>query len=247
MFNSAMPLRLDAEALLTVWERAVGRPPSVRDDVLLQGLANDCASDVPLGERNAMLLGMHARIFGPDLALISHCPGCATVTQFAANCDVMVAELAPAHATTAHELEVQGHRVRFRLPHASDVAASSHASSENEFAESLVARCVQSCTDNGQPVAPSALPSHVLDALSQRMESLDPGASLSFALQCPECSMRWDAQLDAAELLWQKIQTESERLLFDVDTLARAYGWTEAQVLQLSPMRRAAYLQMAMA
>ena len=36
----------------------------------------------------------------------------------------------------------------------------------------------------------------------------------------------------------------AERTLADVDTLARAYGWTEAEVMELSPTRRAAYLQL---
>ena len=34
----------------------------------------------------------------------------------------------------------------------------------------------------------------VLDALSERMETLDPAASLSFALECPQCATRWDAR-----------------------------------------------------
>jgi hypothetical protein len=32
--------------------------------------------------------------------------------------------------------------------------------------------------------------------------------------------------------------------LLDVDALARAYGWSEPQVLALSATRRAAYLQL---
>ncbi len=32
-------------------------------------------------------------------------------------------------------------------------------------------------------------------------------------------------------------------ILFDVDLLARAYGWPEAEVLALSPTRRAWYVE----
>jgi hypothetical protein len=45
-------------------------------------------------------------------------------------------------------------------------------------------------------------------------------------------------------MLWMRLQLAAERLLLDVDALARAYGWSEAQVLALPPLRRAAYLQM---
>ena len=91
------------------------------------------------------------------------------------------------------------------------------------------------------------LPMPVLDALSRHMEALDPGAGVSFALVCPQCGTCWDAQLDVGELVWQKLRAAAERLLLDVDALARAYGWTEPEVLRLSPVRRAAYLQMVIA
>ena len=48
-------------------------------------------------------------------------------------------------------------------------------------------------------------------------------------------------------VLWQKVRAGAERVLLDIDMLARSYGWTEREVLRLSPLRRAAYLQMATA
>jgi hypothetical protein len=88
------------------------------------------------------------------------------------------------------------------------------------------------------------MPEPVLDALSRHMETLDPGASVSFALDCPQCATHWQAPLDVGEMLWQKVRAAAERVLLDIDMLARAYGWTEREVLRLSPLRRAAYLQM---
>ena len=100
------------------------------------------------------------------------------------------------------------------------------------------------CTRDDANVPVGALPDAVLDILSQRMEALDPAASVSFAVECPHCDTQWEARLDVGQLLWQKIQAAAESLLLDIDALARAYGWTECEVLQLNPLRRAAYLQM---
>jgi hypothetical protein len=91
------------------------------------------------------------------------------------------------------------------------------------------------------------LPAQVLDALSQHMESLDPGATVSFALECPQCGVLWQAPLDVGDMVWQKVRAAAERVLLEIDALARAYGWTEREVLRLSPVRRAAYLQMVTA
>jgi hypothetical protein len=111
----------------------------------------------------------------------------------------------------------------------------------------VIESCVLTCTRNNAPSGPSALPDAALDAVSRQMEALDPGAEVSFALDCPDCGTHWDAPLDIGQLVWQRVQTGAERLFLDVDALARAYGWTEQEVLNLPPVRRAAYLQIVTA
>jgi hypothetical protein len=103
------------------------------------------------------------------------------------------------------------------------------------------------CRHGASEVAVRELPAPVLDALSQQLEKLDPGASVSFAVVCPQCASHWDAPLDVGEIVWQKVRAAAERLLLDIDMLARTYGWTESEVLRLNPLRRAAYLQMVTA
>jgi hypothetical protein len=53
-----------------------------------------------------------------------------------------------------------------------------------------------------------------------------------------------DAALDPGALLWDDVQAYARGVLGQVHSLARAYGWTESEVLSLSPRRRAAYLEM---
>ncbi len=81
--------------------------------------------------------------------------------------------------------------------------------------------------------------------LSAQLDALDPGAVLGFALNCPACGHGWSAAIDVGCALWSELQRAAERALIEIDALARAYGWTERDVLSLSPVRRAAYLQLA--
>lgn len=250
-----MSAPLDPEALLALWEDALGLVPIERDEALLRGLVADEDAQRTLGERNALLLQRHAQLFGSTIALASRCPRCATSTRFGADCAELAAQIPPERATAIHTLDAGGHRIEFRLPRADDVAAAARtpvdedpageARAGDDFAGRLLERCIVSCTQAGAAIEPSLLSREVREQLSQRMEALDPGASLCFALRCPECSASWDARLDPGELVWQKVQAEAERLLLDVDELARAYGWTQTEVLRLSPIRRAAYLQLA--
>ena len=71
-----------------------------------------------------------------------------------------------------------------------------------------------------------------------------PGAMPGQILNCPTCGNQWQLFFDIAAFLWLKIEMQARRLLREVHTLARAYGWREADILALSPWRRQAYLEM---
>ena len=77
------------------------------------------------------------------------------------------------------------------------------------------------------------------------MEEADPLADVRLELECGECGLGFDASLEPSEFAWNEVRDAARRLLWDVDTLARAYGWTERDVLARSPARRAAYVDMA--
>ncbi|MGI9079174.1 MAG: hypothetical protein ACR2G6_17870 [Gemmatimonadaceae bacterium] len=95
----------------------------------------------------------------------------------------------------------RGLRAPDRFPPAdiSDIAIASGEQSEEDFTRLLLDRCVLACTREGHDIPAWQLSAPVLDALSQHMERLDPGARVSFALDCPQCATRWQAQLDIGE------------------------------------------------
>lgn len=235
--------RSQTTALMALWECGVSDCSASRGEALLRAAGAEPAGT--LGELNARLLELHQSLFGAEIDLLSTCPGCGTVSQFSCDCEALVPQRAQTDPSASHWLDTDGYRVEFRLPTAGDVGAASARSTPETFPHHLLDRCVLTSTWGDAAVAVHELPAPVLDMVSSRMEQLDPGASLSFALRCPECEARWDAILDVAQLTWQTIQTAAEKLLVEVDALARTYGWTEAEVLSLSPIRRAAYLQMA--
>jgi hypothetical protein len=233
------------DALLALWEAALGQPAGARDDALLRAWRQDVRPARTLGERNSRLMELHACLFGREIELLSHCPACGTAVQFSADCESLAEQMQPRlDEAPPFRLNVQGHVIEFRLPDSDDIAIASAEDGDDDFVQRLLDRCVLACTHEDEHFAARDLPASVLDTLSQHMESLDPGASVSFGLDCPQCAAHWQAPLDVGDIVWQKVRAAAERILLDIDALARAYGWTEREVLRLSPMRRAAYLQM---
>ena len=53
----------------------------------------------------------------------------------------------------------------------------------------------------------------------------------------------WQLTLDIVSFLWSEISSLAKRHLREVHTLAWAYGWSEADILAMSPARRQFYLE----
>jgi hypothetical protein len=90
---------------------------------------------------------------------------------------------------------------------------------------------------------PRELAEPVVEAVIDSIVAADPQADIRIDLECPACAARWLAPFDVASYLWTELDALARRTLIQVHQLASAYGWTESEVLDLSPRRRAAYLE----
>jgi hypothetical protein len=230
-----MPLLAAAE----LWERGLGLPPASR----ALALAPETAG-CPVGARDAALVALRERAFGERLVAVAICRACGERLEL----DMMTAQLAAEPATDG-QLEVAAGDVvvRFRLPRAEDLVAIEDLGDVGAARAQLLERCVVSAQRKGRSLRPRALPARAVAAVCERMAAADPQADTRVALCCPACGAESDEPLDIGTFLWRELEAAARRLLQDVSDLARAYGWTEDEVLRLTPSRRAAYLELATA
>ena len=87
----------------------------------------------------------------------------------------------------------------------------------------LVSRCVVSVDGRDAAVPPDAL----ADALSEPLAALDPQAELVIDVSCPACDEPMTALVDAATVLLAELTASDDRLLREVDAIARVYHWSE--------------------
>ncbi len=237
----------DAE-LLALWEQALPLAPPARDRVL--GRAAGAAPNATLGQCNHALLRLRERWFGRRLALRVVCPRCADELDFEVDSARigLTSEAADAAAGTPQQIEHGSLRLHFRAPRADDLEALADNAQANASAEAFARALFERCVIGVDGAAEGAvLSADMQTAVAQQIDAIDPQASLDFALDCPACGHAFNAPLDLAALLWSELRHRAEQLLADVAALAHAYGWREADVLALTPTRRAAYLQLAQA
>jgi hypothetical protein len=87
------------------------------------------------------------------------------------------------------------------------------------------------------------IPPPWLGPMGAALEALDPLNALELAAICPACGGPNDIELDLEAVLLERAAGRRERLLDMVHRIARAYHWSEAEILALPPARRARYLE----
>jgi hypothetical protein len=238
--------RLFAHDLLQIWEAGRDRHPVDRALIVLDAAYPESGwdelADLGVGARDARLLAVRARTFGPTLEGFAACPRCTEGLQFG----MAAADLLAPAATEEHilELDAEGVSLRFRLPNSRDLGAAVAREDPAAARALLVRRCVLGATRDGRSVPADDLPDGVVSALARRMGELDPQAEIELDLHCPACDNRWPAHFDIVAFLWSEVVTHAGRLLREVDALARAYGWREADILSMSPGRRRSYIEL---
>jgi len=241
-----------AADLLALWERAAATGPVDRSRVLLAAARPewpDAALDrVGLGQREAWLLALRRQLFGDRLRAAVSCPDCASDLALSLPSDDVVFEAPQSDAEGGRPVSVtaRGYAVEARTPEAADLAAAAAAGDVLAVRAALIERCVTSATRNGEPVDAGALPDDVVAALGAAVAEADPQAELLLDVVCAFCGRRWAAALDVAEFLWKEIDAAAHRLVDEVAALARAFGWSEGEVLALSPARRKTYVERAL-
>lgn len=241
-----MPLTADAQ-LLEVWESGLVQHPVDRALTLLlaaePGETRPNLAALPLSQVDGRLLRAYRQAIGPRLACRATCPACGEELEFGletAGLETLGADEPPPAFTFSWE----GYTVAFRLPTSLDLAASAGCAEEAEARRSLLSRCILSARHGVDEVDPGELPEGLTTALEEHIGEFDPQAEWLLDLACAACGHAWQERLDIAGFIWAQVHARARRVLLEVHSLASAYGWSEGEILAMSPARRQAYREM---
>jgi hypothetical protein len=248
MSMTALP-GMAARRLLTAWDDGAVRHPVERPLTLLTaatGDQNETLAALPLGQREQMLLLLRERVFGARITALATCPACSERVEVALlSADLRQGSPEGTLDPAALTFGLNGYQVDFRLPDTRDAAAAASSSDVDSARQVLLSRCLTVTDADGGRVAAADIPPDVVAAAGERIAELDPQADIRLLLTCPGCREAWDAPFDVGAFLWIELEAWARRTMHAVDELARAYGWSEAEILDLSERRRQAYLELA--
>ena len=230
---------LSAHDLMAAWDGPETETPHARLERLLSMVVND--DDLgrdSLGRRNQRLIGLRRALCGPQpIEVIARC-GCGTENEITLPSEAIETAPVPApHQRTT--VAIGGRTVTARLPTMADLNAIASLGDSAEAKAALLARCLDSANDD-DPIDPDRL----LAVLAERFEAMDPVADLRMSVRCVGCDAPLSVVVDLASFVSRDIGRQVVTLMGEVDCLARAYGWAEADILALPLPRRRRYVAM---
>jgi hypothetical protein len=226
---------LSPDLLLETWARARSEAPPARALILLGGAhAGEGFEMLPVGARDRMLLGLFEENFGSTLNGTGTCDACGATIEL--ELDVQVLAACPT-VEEAPVVVIEGAPATFRFPTIADVLAAADCVVPSRC---LAARCLGRADE-------ATLGDDDVRRIGEALLAADPLLDPEIGVVCPECGTDQAFGLDVAGFLWERVEARARRLMGEVHLLARAYGWSEREILALPAARRAAYLAMVAA
>ncbi|PWU06707.1 MAG: phage baseplate protein [Terriglobia bacterium] len=236
-----------ASDLLDVWERGLAQMPLGRAATLLATAFPDRPTEqlesLPIGRRDALLLALRERTFGPSVNAVTSCEKCKAAVELNFQIADLRVDALPEQELV--EVTIGEYTLRLRLPNSADLARILPLAARNtEAVEALFRACLDRAEHAGASVEAVALSEEIIGQAIEAVAQADPQADIRLAIECPECGFKARVPFDIVSFLWREIEDFAIRTLREIHALASAYGWSEDQILALGPVRRRCYLEM---
>ncbi|GET39207.1 T4 family baseplate hub assembly chaperone [Microseira wollei] len=238
---------LSASDILQIWELGLCQHPLQRAVTILtvafpEMSAEEVAS-LTIGERDGYLLRLREWTFGTGMKGFAACPQCSDRLEFTLDvADIRVGDNQPIESE--YRLSYGEIELQFRLPNSRDLAAIASCNNPIIAQQRLIQRCVLQAKQDGAILGTNELSEEAIAQLAKQMAKCDPQAEIMLDFTCPGCNYQWQTLFDITAFFWSEIAAFAKRLLREVHTLAKAYGWREADILAMSHQRRQFYLEM---
>lgn len=229
--------RLSNEKILTAWETGAHRGPVDRALVLLWAGQTETIvdpADLPLGIRDQQLLKLRAETFGDMLRCVTACPSCDETLEFDLSSRFLM-EGIPDRVDDS--VRIGGREFQLRPLNSRDLADASNCA-DLEDAADLLRHRICGCRRGD-------IPTSIISELDSHIEAHEATTELTLSLTCIECSHRWSELVDIGSFFWSELEARAMRIFSEISEIARAYGWREKDILNLSAPRRQIYLTLA--
>lgn len=189
-----------------------------------------------IDKRDTVLFHIRRALFGNQFTNIAHCPQCSQKLEWEFSYQqLQIPSILDIKDNVEIPLNITGTKMLVRLPTSIDVKLNN----ENE----ILNNCILNHSDLKDKINANKLPdfnTKINDAFAANCHA----SNISYQLQCVDCSHNWQGIFDILSYLWKEIDQWAKGFLQQISLLAKNYGWSELEIINMSQNRRNHYLQL---
>ncbi len=203
-----------------------------------------------VGDRDRLLAALYTRHFGDRIESQVHCRACGEGIELSFSLATLQASLlGPREPSELAGPDPEGYfelpdAPRFRLPTSEDQRALIGLEPERARVE-LLQRCL--ATDDRANRTLGDLEPATLERIEAAMASLSPILDLPLRVACHVCAAEQQLRFDIQTYLLRALDHERRYLVREIHYLARAYGWSLAEILELERDDRRRFVELVAA
>ncbi|MEX0762689.1 MAG: hypothetical protein WD208_13525 [Dehalococcoidia bacterium] len=195
------------------------------------------AASLTAADRDLVLAAVHVQVSGPLVRSALTCTGCREIFDLDFNLPDLLARLRQANEQTQVRTLANGvfeleSGVRFRLPTGEEECALI-GMPQVEGVQWILERCV---VDGEAGLAG--------EQAQLAMEQVAPVADVDLAAECPECGANERVHFDLQHYLLSGFMAERRTLATEVHLLARGYGWSRHEIMEMPRSQRKSAVSM---
>jgi len=231
--------------LMQLWESARAAPSCQFGVVILRFAAPELSEEQLLnmstGARDGLLLRVRLQWFGPLVQSSTPCTSC----KLPIEADLDLQQFTPPLTLKApysecsykgKTIRVRGLRVKDEIEYATRGLSGAKATSF--ILDKVIAK---QCFDRQNVLKEIENDPAFFKQIEEHMEIADPWATVWLNLACQECKAEHSLLFDIKDILYNDLQNWFAEIMEQIHILARAYGWSEQEILSLSSQRRLWY------
>lgn len=195
-----------------------------------------------LGDRSSLLLSARKLMIGDTLSCTIGCQSCGRAISADISADAILQTEHP-EPEMDYALEVSGFSLRVRPLTAEDQDAL--ITKKITGPDALRQGLARACIVRSESTLPENLPESLLEAISMRLEEIDPLSDITLSLLCPECGHSFQASLPVEDFVLGELGIcRGDQLEREIHWLAFHYHWSEGEILSLPTAKRKRYVEL---
>jgi hypothetical protein len=189
-------------------------------------------------DRDRAMAAIYKHTFGARIESTIACTGCASPFDLEFSLDELLAhhdsqtDMAGVEEVERGIYKLLSGQARFRLPMGDDEMAVFGLPSE-ESEKTFLERCLM----EGDPASESK-------NVQQAMQAIAPVFATELAANCPECGHQQAVHFDMQAFLLSAVISRRKLLIKEVHRLAKSYGWSHGEILDLPGNLRRNYVEL---